>query len=1030
MKTKSLWILFTFLLFCMGSLMAQTISGTVTDQDGEPLLGVTVLEEGTTNGSISDFDGLYGIILSNPNASLTFSFVGFQSETIKVGDQTTINVVLVQGAMLDEVVVTAIGLEKSKKALPYTVTEIGGADFNTVKETNLMNSLAGKVAGVVLTKSSAGPGSGTRVIIRGNNSITGNNQPLYVVDGIPVDNSGFGGAAGGGTGEYARADYGTGISDINPDDIESISVLKGPNAAALYGSRASNGVILITTKKGTSRKGIGVGFSSSLTFEEPLLIPEYQNEYGQGSQGNVYTDIENLRAVGGSWGAKLDGSNQLYWTGENRAYSAQPDNVKDFFRTGSNLVNTLSLEGGTQDATFRFSYTNNAATSVLPNASLDRHNFNLRGFANLSENLSLDAKVTYFIQDAKNRPVQGTEGIMAYLYDIPRNTDINDLKNYQNAEDFSVRTYTDGTNGNPYWILFNDVNQDTRNRILGFAKATYKITDDLSVFARVGTDFVTQKIETLNQVGHWFYTSGRFNFSDRKTTETNADFLIMYDKQINPDVRFNINLGGNHLYQTFNSIGVSGDDFKIPTKNSVENARNTFQSYTPLREKKINSLYGQASVSYKNAIYLDVTGRNDWSSTLPETNRSYFYPSVGLSLLLNEFFDPSSVLFDLAKLRTSWAQVGGDTGPYQLDIAFNLQSNGYLGLTTLSRPSVRLNPDLKPEKVTSWEIGAEFIMLKNRVYGDLSYYSIVSEDLIMDVPVAAATGYNAFRSNVGRLTNKGFEMQIGGYPVKSKDFSWDVSLNFSTNENKLEELIEGLDNFIFSTTNNGITLVQATVDGGFGDIYGTDFRTDPQGRLIVDENGRPQATSDKVLLGNYQPDWVGGIRNALSYKNVSLNVLVDARIGGQLFSGTDTGLDGSGVSKRTLQYREGGVLVDGVVNVGTPEVPEYQTNTTMITGQEYWGALTGIASNYVYDQDYYMLREVSLLYRIPRSVFENTFIQNATIGLIGRNLIFLSKDIENFDPTSSFSTSNFSQGVLWFNLPSTRSIGFNLNINF
>jgi len=1039
---KNLFLVLVLSIAFIGSVIAQerTITGTVTSaEDGTTLPGVNVVVQGTNIGTVTNMDGKYSINVPADAEALEFSFVGMMNKTVPIGSSSVIDVALESGfEAMDEVVVTALGISREKKALGYAITEVGGEELATVKETNVINSLAGRVAGVVLTQSPSGPGGGTRVVIRGNNSITGNNQPLYVVDGIPMDNSGFGSADGTGKSNYRRDDYGTGVSDLNPDDIESMTVLKGPNAAALYGARAANGVILITTKKGRSTKGMGVTFTHSSTFETPLLLPEYQNQYGQGTSGYYYDgspsfELTDLLNSGGSWGGKFDGQDYLYWTGETKAYKAQPDNVKDFFRTGSNMVNTIAFDGGTANSSLRFSYTNDVAKSILPNAGLTRHNFNVRGTTNLTDKLSVDAKVTYFVQESENRPFHGTEGIMAYVYDIPRNVDINDLKDYQ-WPDYSVRTYTTpgGSNGNPYWILYNDVNNDTRNRLLGFAKVNYTITDWLSAFVRIGTDFTSQKIETIQQYGHHYYKTGQFNFRNYKTTETNTDFLLMFDKEITSDIKITGNFGGNLMYQTYEQMGVFGKDFKIPTKPTTDSARELDPSYTPLREKKINSLYGSASLSYGNFVYLDVSGRNDWSSTLPEDNWSYFYPSVSLSVLLNEFIDPGANFMNFLKVRGSWAKVGSDTGPYQLDIAYDMQQDGYLGLITLTRPAIKLNPDLKPEQTASLEFGLEARFLDNRLFVDFSYYNIKTTDLIMDVPVSASTGYSNFRENVGEVENKGVEIMIGGTPYSAGDFSWDISANFSTNKNTLNDLIEGLESFTFSETNAGDVDVRATVGAGYGDIWGTTWMKNDAGQLVVNSDGIPQVDMTKKKLGNYQPDWIGGITNNFRYKTVSLNVLLDARIGGQVYSGTDAGLDASGVTKRTLKYREEGVIVDAVENTGTDESPVWEPNTMQITGQEYWGAYSGIVEHYVYDQTNVMLRELSLTYQLPSNLFNNVFIESVSLSLVGRNLAFLykDKDVVNFDPTTSYSTSNYAQGVVFYTLPTTRSYGITLNVKF
>jgi hypothetical protein len=429
-------------------------------------------------------------------------------------------------------------------------------------------------------------------------------------------------------------------------------------------------------------------------------------------------------------------------------------------------------------------------------------------------------------------------------------------------------------------------------------------------------------------------------------------------------------------------------------------------------------------------VYLDVTGRNDWSSTLPEDEWAYFYPSASLSFLLNDIFGLQSNILNYSKVRFSWAQVGNDTDAYLLDNSFNLRGStaSYLGLTILTRPGTFYEP-IRPEQATSIEGGLELSLLNNAMYVDFSVYSIASRDLIMVIPVPAATGYSSFHTNVGEITNKGVEFLIGGYPVRNQDFTWDISLNLARNTNELVELIEDLSTYQFSTTNAGNVIVQATVGGEYGEIWGTDFKRTPDGDLWLDATGRPQADEEKVLLGNYQPDWTGGLMNSFSFKGLTLSALIDFRFGGEVFSGTDAGLDGTGTSERTLEYRDG-ITVDGMVNTGTPEEPTFEANTLQITGQDYWGSMSGISSNYVYSQTNIRLRELTLVYSLPRNILGDSFVKGLSVGLVGRNLAFLYKDIDNFDPESSYSTSNYAQGMLWYNLPTTRSFGFNVNISF
>jgi len=1008
----------------IASAMAQqTVTGTVTDEEGIGIPGVTVLEKGTANGTITSIDGVYSLQVS-PNATLAFSFVGLQTVEEQINGRSVIDVTLVASAIgLEEVVVTALGISKEKKSLGYAVTEVGSDEISLVKDHNPANSLAGKVAGVVITQGTGGPGGGSRVIIRGNNSITGNNQPLIVVDGVPIDDSGVN--SGGSV--YSSQISGGGITDINPDDIESISVLKGPNAAALYGSRAGNGVLLITTKKGTRGRGLGVSVNSNITFDTPMVLPEYQNEYGQGSQGNVPGNLTDLKNSSASWGPKFDGSSKLYYTGENRPYLAQPDNVNDFFRTAGKYVNSLSLDGGGENYSMRFSYTNNYTESMLPNSDLTSHNFNLRGLVDLTDRLSLDAKATYFIQDLNNRASQGSEGVLAYVLGMPRNVDIEDLKTYQIPEESLNSVSYSALGANPYWVLQHDRNYNNRERLLGFAKITYQFADWLSAFARLGTDVAYVKSESVNQPGHHFYRSGRLNFSNSRNSETNADFLLMINKTITEDLNLSVNLGGNHSYRTGEGMSIYGENFKIPTRATVANAVVQLPSYTPLNKHIINSLYGQVSLAYRNFAYLDITGRNDWSSTLAEGNRSYFYPSVTASFLASELFDPDREIFNLLKVRGSWANVGNDTAPYQLNPYYNLASDGYLGLTQLSRPSVKFNPDLKPENIASLELGLEASLLNNRLFFDFSWYNISTTDQIYDVPVPASTGYSTFRENIGEMTNKGIEFLLGGIPVKTRDFSWQLSTNFSSNKNELVELTEDLESHVFNSTNSGNLSIQATVGGGYGDLYGTTLRTNDAGQIVVDANGRPQASTDKVFLGNSQPDWMGGLSNTFTYKNLSMRFLIDARIGGEIFSQTAASLIGLGVTTETLQYREEGITVDGVVKQADDS---YAPNTVQISAQDYWGAIAGIASEHVYKQSNIRLREFVLSYKVPSSLLSNIFIQGADIGLIGRNLFFIYKDVKHVDPEASLGTGNNGQGILSYNLPTARSIGFNINVKF
>ena len=718
MKKIKILLFTVFSLMLSTSIIAQekSISGTVTSKsDGDTLPGVSVVVQNTTRGTETNFDGKY-TIKASVGEVLSFSFVGMKTYTVTItSNTTTVNVQLEDGEnLLDEIVVTALGISREKKSLGYSVSDLKGESVSLAKESNVVNSLAGKVAGVVITQSTSGPAGGSRVIIRGNNSITGNNQPLYVVDGVPIDNSGIGTANGVNTSEFSRSDLGTGISDINPDDIESMSILKGPNAAALYGSRASNGVILITTKKGNEGKGLGISYSSSMSMQTPLVLPKYQNQYGRGVNGAFAADINQLKSSG-SWGPKFDGTQQLYYTGENKAYSAQPNNVKNFFRTGSSIINTIAISKSTENTSLRFSYSNSKLDGILSNSSVKRDNFNVRAFSKITDKFTLDTKITYFLQSAKNRATQGTEGIMAYLYGLGRNIDINDLKNYQDlTKGYGVIAPTN-SGGNPYWILNQDKNEDFRKRITGFAKAQYNFSENFKAFVRVGTDVVDHQTERVEATGHHFNPKGTLGYTTSDFSETNYDFLVMYNKDLNENFNLSANFGANALHKTSKFSSISGRDFKIPGKHFIANtdSEKLRVNQTELIEKKVNSLYGSASLSYKGMAYLDVTARNDWSSALAANNRSYFYKSASLSLLLNKILNIKSENFNFSKVRFSYANVGNDTDPHQLVNLYSIAANGFLNQISLSKPTIKFSENLRPEDVTSTEFGFESKALKN-----------------------------------------------------------------------------------------------------------------------------------------------------------------------------------------------------------------------------------------------------------------------------------------------------------------------------
>ena len=1043
-KFKKLLLLIS--VFSAHTIYAQTtsISGTVTDSsDSMSLPGVNVLEKGTMNGAVTDFDGNYTIEVSNENAVLQFSFIGYSEQEISVSGQTTINVSLEQSSEgLDEVVITALGISREKKSLGYAVTEVSGDNVNTIKDNNLASSLAGKVAGLQISQSGS-LGSASRITIRGNNSLGGNSQALIVVDGMPINASlpisgggsqiSSGSSDSGGAPSYEPSISGGGISDINPDDVESISVLKGPTAAALYGSRAGNGVILITTKKGTRSNRIGVSVKTNLSFDNPMFLPEFQNKYGQGTFGAAYsTPNFNPLANDGngdyswealSWGGSLDGSQQEYYNGTTKAYSAQSSNVEDFFRQAERSITTISVDKGSDMGSIRFSYTNNSSNSIIENSNLSSHNFNLRAVNNLSDKLTVDTKGTYFTQKVNNRAsTTGAQGLLAYVYNMPRNVVTDDMRNYQMANpatpsDYNEIRYAGGNAGNPFWMLYNDKNDVRRNRFLGFTKINYEFNDWLSAFARIGTDVTNIRDNAVKRPGGHFANSGYMRLGQSTFTELNSEFLVTAKHDLTDKLNLVANVGGNMSKRTSEGMLVQGTDFKIKTATFINNL-NVVQApeESPLAIKKVNSLYGSVNLAYDNFLYLDASVRNDWSSTLSEDNRSYMYNSASISAILNRFIDPDKKVFNLIKVRGSIAQVGNDTDPYQLNQTFSVRGQGYLGLTTVEASPVRLNADLKPETVTSSEFGLELGLLQNKITLDLSIYNMTTKDLIFDVPVPAATGFAFSRDNIGEVTNKGVEIALGASILNTDNFSWNTSLFYSKNENKIEELVDGLDSFVYNESIDGGVKISATEGGSIGDIYGRVWTGE------TDAEGIPIASDANVLLGNAQPDWLGGWSNTFTYKDFSLSFLIDARMGGQIYSQTSAEMDANGVSARSLQYRESGVVVAGV-NVATEGV-----NTESISGQEYWTAMSGISENYIYDQDNIRLRELAIGYKIP--VGSKFGLQSATVQLVGRNLFFLMNKADDIDPEAMFGTSIGVQGLSHNAMPTLRSIGLNLNLTF
>ncbi len=889
-------LILTVLSFCSLTLFAQqTVSGVITDQDGVPLIGANVLVEGTTQGTTSDLDGGYTLNDLNENSVLIFSYTGMESVTETVGTRSTINIAL-SSAYLDEVVVTALGISREKQSLGYGVSEVEGEELQKVAQENVLNTLAGRVPGMQISQTS-GPGSSVQVIIRGMTSLTTDNQPLFVVDGVPMANSVNNIQENG---SRNQVDYGNAISDINPDDIQSISVLKGPSAAALYGSRAGNGVVLITTKSGSGRSDIGVSFSTSNVFDRASTLLDYHYQFASGErnavldEGSAYWGGPELdkgnRAV--QWNSPVDG-NGVPTPTELVSY---PDNMRNFLQTGITSNNNIAITGGGDKGSFRLSYSNMLHRGMIPNSDLYRNTLSTAINYEVIRNLTLSSNINVGRTHSNDRPNTGNRGAnpLQAVYVWPH-VDVRDLENYwvegkENIEQF--RPSTEGNN--PYFIAYGVTNAFNRDRLYGNIKLDYQITPEFSVFVRHSMDQSNENRETKIPFSYSRQRNGGYWLSDLGYLESNSDFLATYAKVFgNIDVR--ISGGGNYMKRksTNNSIGSTNRrvGLTVPGVFNVGNInRDNLGVSSSLFRKGIYSLYGLASIGFNHMLYLDITGRNDWSSTLPAANRSYFYPSVSLSWLLNETFElPSAV--SLLKFRAGWAQVGNDTDPYLLEPT--LSAGNYNDITTVGVPSTLLNPELKPEIATSQEFGVDLNLYRNRVRFEVTRYKMDNENQIFSISLPQSSGYAGKFINAGLIESSGWEIALGLTPIKG-ELTWDINFNYSNNKTILKELTEGKNFIDLWQDNNGgaFTFVGEEI----GDLYSAGYARvmDPNSPyyrwpILGDHGGWQELPNDRenrIKVGNVNPDFLMGIQTGLNYKQWGLSASFDWRSGGNFQSYT------------------------------------------------------------------------------------------------------------------------------------------------
>lgn len=1016
--------------------MAQTVTikGTVTSaDDGLPIPSVAVTVKGTTLGTLTDADGKYSINVPAGATSLNFNFVGMKAIEEVIGGRTTIDVVMQSDMLgLEEVVVTALGISREKKALGYSVQDVTGDEIARAKETNIINSLQGRVSGAQITATSGAVGASSRIVIRGISSLSGNNQPLFVIDGIPIDNSNFGSTGTDGINK------GSGAADINSDDIETLTILKGANASALYGSRASAGVIVITTKKGKKGEKLSVNISNTTTFESPLRLPDFQNDYGQGN-GGAFSYVDGKGGgindgVDESWGPQLDIGlmiPQFFSADESGVaqpapWVSHPDNIKDFFELGHTVSTNVSLTGGSEKSSFRLSFTNLQQKGMVPNTDFGKKTLSFSASSNPTDKLTFTASGSYINAKSDNQPGYGyaANNVMQQFLWTGRQVDYKLLKARQYNDDGSIYNWNHNYHNNPYMTLYENLSTLDRDRFIGNAMVKYQFLPWLSAYVRTGGDIYSNFASERKFVGDMDFPNGNYYEDVRLFREINTDFLIAAEKTFGADFNASLNVGGNRMDRWYQRNTGEAPELAIP---GIYNLANS--SVTPVvsnyhSTKRINSLYAFGQLGYKNAIFLDYSVRADWSSTLPIDNCRYIYPAISLSAVLTDLFHINSDILSFAKVRGSWAQVGGDTDPYNLlpTVSFGDGWNASTKLLNLFVPNELPNAALRPQKNTSIEVGADMRFFMDRVGLDVTYYNQKSIDQIVSIAVSAASGYLNKMVNAGRIDNKGVEILLSVIPVKMKDFEWKMTFNFSKNENKVIELAEGIEQYLLGSYWSLQNL--AVPNQSYGVLYGYDFERDDDGNVIF-YDGVP-AQGDLKVLGNVTPDWIGGMLNEFSWKGLNASFLIDMKKGGDLYSMTTTWGRYAGALEETLIGREGGIVGEGVMPDGEGG---YVTNTVVADCEAFNKAayVSDIAYSSIFDASFIKLREVKIGYTFKK--FGNLPLKEFNISAVGRNLAILSTNVPHIDPETAFSSGNV-QGLEFGQLPSARSIGFSISCKF
>jgi TonB-linked SusC/RagA family outer membrane protein len=1002
------------------------VSGKITNESGQPLAGVSVgLKGNATVGTNTDESGNYSISTDNGNETLVFSSVGYIAQEVEIKGRNVVDVVMqTTVSSLQQVVVTALGLKRSKGSLTYSTQSVSPENMVQARSENILSGLSGKVAGINITSSSNGVGSPAKVVLRGNRSINGSSQPLYVVDGLVLNGD---------------------ISNVSPDEIESISVLKGANAAALYGSRASNGAIIVTTKSGSrSQNGVSSSVGFNYTQNSALRLLKFQNQYGQGTNGIYASSAVN------SWGPKMEGQSVNHWSNDpayvlnelngnaTYAFTPQPDNVWDFFRNGSVFNTNLSVNVKSEKSNFFINYTNTNSEGIVRGNDLKGHNLSVHATTELAPKLKMETKVSYVRQNFSNvLPTSFSfQNPVYFLYLTGRNIRTVDLEHYEftSAEGKQLQHfYSPNFNGagNPYWTINNELYPRMLERVLGMINLKYSFTDNLSLLVRSGLDRSNTTDETkLHNDTYITAPNGLYAKSANTSYEWNSDFLLNYNQKVLNDFRVDFNVGANNRVYKSNGLSSSGSNFLIPNLFALSNTTNptTNDSYS---QKNVNSVYAFAEISYRSAIYLNVTGRNDWSSTLPVENRSYFYPSIGSSVVLSNLVTlPQAINY--LKLNASFAKVGNDTDPYMLSRTATA-NNGAINLST-----VLPNANLKPESIYSYEAGLDLGLVQDRIRINFTYYKQNSFDQLFSSLVAPASGVSSLFQNGGNIQNKGIEINLGLTPVRGMDLTWDIDLNFAKNTSEVLEISENLNELAVGAADY-MRIYKLVKGDPFGTVYTRGFVRDANGNVIVDHlTGLPKTTPDmSTKAANFTPDWLGGINNSFRYKNFNLSFLIDMRKGGSFVSFSESILSGAGVLDYTAAGRDGSLIFGENVYTNLPTVTdEGAKNTVNVSSQDLWTKLGGLGAPvgeaFIRSASNVRLREFIFGYSLPERLFSSkkTFFKAARISLVGRNLFFISNKAKNIDPEIVTNTSNSSEGLESLALPTTRSAGISFKVDF